>query len=125
MQVGSSKGGVLVAGTCTKDSEYKTVGDNKTPLITFSLAINGRDEEGKYVECKAFGAKLAGYGKGIKKGDAVAAAGFIETREHNGKTYTSLNCQWFNFVGSGTSQNTSSGLPEYEPYDDDDGDLPF
>lgn len=91
--------GVLVAGRATKDAEFKTVGDNETPLAVFSLAVNANGEDGVFANCKAFGSPLALYAKGIKKGDAVIAAGVMEEREYKERVYKDLNCQWLNYVG--------------------------
>ena len=127
MQIGS-KEGVLVSGTATKDAEYKLIGEKKTPLAAFSLAINSKGADGKYVNCKAFGEELADYAKNIKKGNRVAASGFVESREYNGKTYNDLNCDWLNIVGRSTAQKAQTAEPE-ETIDfsemEDDEELPF
>ena len=134
--------GVFVAGTVTKDAEYKTIGENGTPLVSFSLAINARGQDAAYANCKAFGGVLANYARSIKKGDAVFAVGIIETREYNGKTYNDLNCQWLNFIGKVGVSPSPSPAPYTTPmpghsavqadnsFDDDyhltpDDDLPF
>ena len=129
--------GVMVAGTATKDAEYKTIGEKETPLASFSLVVSARGETAAYANCKAFGGALASYARNIKKGDAVFAVGVLETREYNGKQYSDLNCQWLNFVGkSGAAAAPSSTVPDapavstadqisFEDSPDDDDDLPF
>jgi len=130
---------VMVAGTVTKDAEYKTIGENDTPLTSFSLAVNARGEPPAYANCKAFGGVLANYARDIKKGDAVFASGVLESREYNGKTYHDINCQWLNFVGKSGSTQTAyapsaippihqpepSGFTSFDDPADDDEELPF
>ena len=129
MQMGMKGGGVIIAGTATRDAEFKEIGDKKTPVAELSLAVNARGEESKYVNIKAFGDALANYAKHIKKGDSVAAAGYIETRTYQEKTYNDLNCQWLNFVGKTANRQADpqQGTPddEYEDLYTPDGELPF
>ena len=132
MQSKVGAGGAIVAGTATRDAEFKTVGGKGTPRAAFSLAINSFGEPAAYASCKVFG-RLANYARGIRKGDSVCAAGVIESREYNGKEYKDLNCQWLNFVGQGTPAAAPPPPPElsgeamralYSDGDSDD-DLPF
>jgi len=88
-------GAVCVAGTCTKDAELKYVGDKKTPMCTFGLAIGKRqDTTTIFANCKAW-RSLAVNASQIHKGDAVFAVGSIEEHEYEGKTYTSLVVDYF------------------------------
>ena len=126
--------GVMVAGTATKDAEFKTIGEKNTPLTSFSLAVNKYGDPAVYVNCKAFGERAANYARGIKKGDLVCALGHVESREYEGKEYKDLNCQWLNFIGISSAGATASAAPP--PVNDDalqqlygeeidDDDLPF
>ena len=124
MQLAGKDGSVIVAGTATRDCENKLLGEKGTPLTSFSLAINAHKEEAKYVECKAFG-KVSALAKNIKKGDPVAALGFVDSREYNGKTYTDLNCQ---FVIAGNNESYGFApvkIDDIVEYDDNSFDLPF
>jgi single-stranded DNA-binding protein len=137
MQVKAGKA-ALVAGTVTKDAEYKTIGDANTPVASFSVAVNARGESGVFANCKAFGNPLANYARHIKKGDAVFAVGVLESREYNGKTYTDLSCQWLNYIGKTGSAAAPASMPQVPPaapqqgvttFDDDfdyrEDELPF
>lgn len=87
---------VLVVGVATKDAELKMVGDKKTPLVSFGLAVGkNQHQQTIFANCKAW-RKLAEYAAQIRKGDAVCAIGTIEEREWNGKTYKDLMCDWVN-----------------------------
>ena len=88
-------GAVCVAGTCTKDAELKYVGEKKTPMCTFSLAVGKRqDTTTIFANCKAW-RSLAVQASQVHKGDAVFAVGEIEENEYNGKTYKNLVMDYF------------------------------
>lgn len=136
MQVRLSKTVVLLVGAAGKDAELKHVGDKNTPVCKFSLAV-GKDEEDKTVwaDCDAW-QKLSSYAAGIKKSDIVLAIGTIKSREYNGKTYNTLECDFVcNPAAFGISeimQNASAAGVEIKGADngdfvelDGDGDLPF
>ena len=126
-------GAVCVAGTCTKDAELKYVGEKKTPMCTFSLAVGNRqDTTTIFANCKAW-RSLAVQASQVHKGDSVFAVGEIEENEYNGKTYKNLVMDYFGIQPkveySGGEQVHSEGeirsalaIPG-EPIND--GDLPF
>ena len=88
-------GAVCVAGTCTKDAELKYVGEKKTPMCTFSLAVGKRqDTTTIFANCKAW-RSLAVQASQVHKGDSVFAVGEIEENEYNGKTYKNLVMDYF------------------------------
>ena len=88
-------GAVCVAGTCTKDAELKYVGEKKTPMCTFSLAVGKRqDTTTIFANCKAW-RSLAVQASQVHKGDSVFAVGTIEENEYNGKTYKNLVMDYF------------------------------
>ena len=124
----SSKNNIIIAGTSTRDAEYREIGEKNTPVVSFSLAVNARNEEGRFVNCKAFNDTLAGYAMNIKKGDTVAAAGVLESREYNEKTYVDLNVQWLHKLSKNTpvKQEAQPVSTEFEELDDlDEEELPF
>ena len=117
MLINTKESGSTAAGTATKDAEYKEIGNNGTPLASFSLAVNrfGANVPAIYLDCKAFGATLANRAIQIKKGDMVRVDGFIEEREHNEKTYKSLNCQFVDILPKLTAMQN---VPQSAPVDD-------
>ena len=124
----SSKNNIIIAGTSIRDAEYKEIGEKNTPVVSFSLAVNARNEEGRFVNCKAFNDTLAGHAKNINKGDTVIAAGVLESREYNEKTYVDLNVQWLNILSRNTQgkQEAQPVSTEFEDLDDlDESLLPF
>ena len=124
---------VSVAGICTKDAELKYVGEKKTPMCTFSLAVGKRqDTTTIFANCKAW-RSLAVQASQVHKGDSVFAVGTIEENEYNGKTYKNLVMDYFGIQPKvdyeGGEQVHSEGeirsalaIPG-EPIND--GDLPF
>jgi single-stranded DNA-binding protein len=121
---------VIVAGTATRDAEYKTIGKNNAPICEFSLAVGkNADGSGKFAECKAWRslAKLASH---ISKGDSVCVIGTLESREHNGKTYTKLVADWLNIAWAAQNTAADQGQKPQPPVfnaetDIEQGELPF
>lgn len=116
---------VLVAGYAPKDAELKQIGEKQTPLCEFSLVI-GKQEDGRgiFANCKAW-RDLAGYASRIKKGDSVCVVGKLESREYNGKTYSSVVADWLNITEPGTAQAAPAISSGFEELPDGDGELPF
>ena len=66
----------------------------------------------------------------IKKGDTVFCIGKLEVREHEGKNYKTLNCEFISIMGKSAgvpAPTVENAVAEYEEIlgDDEDGDLPF
>lgn len=86
----------MAVGNATKDAELKYVGEKQSAMTTFSLACGKRpDTTTIFANCKAWRG-VAELAAGITKGDAVCCVGKIEEREYNGKTYSTLVCEWLN-----------------------------
>lgn len=125
---------IMVCGMATRDGEYKVVGDKQTPLGKFSIAAGKKpnSDETRFVDCQAW-QRNAAYAGSVLKGDTVIAIGRIESREHDGKTYHTLTCDWVNIMrqlGVPTAQpNPLAGNSSSDGYmdalADADGDLPF
>lgn len=130
---------ILVVGKAIKDSEFKYVGTNGTPVTSFSLNVGKRkDTTTIFVNCKAWYA-LAEYSAKIKKGDSVIVIGHTEEREYNGKTYVDLIAEWLNVVSDNTEANVAPNgksmhsaiqtdnkqTSAFTELDEGDGDLPF
>lgn len=86
----------MAVGNATKDAELKYVGEKQSALTTWSIAAGKRpDETTIFIDCKAWRG-AAEYAACILKGDSVCIIGKIEEREYNGKTYSTLVCEWLN-----------------------------
>ena len=137
----ASNGSAIVAGWAIKDAELKHVGAKNYALCEFCLNVGKRkDTTTIFANCKVW-YENAHYAANIRKGDMVIAAGHLESREYNGKPYTSLVCDYVNFVPkpaegcngddvpvkSGEDIKKAIGIPG-EPTDEGapgDGELPF
>ena len=97
MQI-ASNGMALVAGYAIKDAELKHVGAKNSALCECCLNVVKRKVTTTiFSQCKIW-YENAYYAANIKKGDMVIAAGRLESREYNGKTYTDLICDYVDFV---------------------------
>jgi hypothetical protein len=122
---------VFIIGAAGKDAEFKHVGEKNTALTSFSLAV-GKDAEGitKWAECAAW-QKVSSMASGIKKGDIVLAIGTIKTREYEGKTYNTLNCEFVSNPAAVSGVNEILGNIKQADSDDfveigmSDSQLPF
>jgi single-stranded DNA-binding protein len=128
----------MAVGNATKDAELKYVGEKQSAMTTFSLACGKRpDESTIFANCKAWRG-VAELAANIAKGDAVCCIGKIEEREYNGKTYSTLVCEWLNVAkpvisagkesrGNFLTRAASAGVDVRVDDGDlsDDGELPF
>ena len=128
----------MAVGNATKDAELKYVGEKQSAMTTFSLACGKRpDTTTIFANCKAWRG-VAELAAGITKGDAVCCVGKIEEREYNGKTYSTLVCEWLNVakpvisaskesLGSFLTRAASAGVDVHVLDGElpDDGELPF
>ena len=118
---------ILSAGYAFKDAEFKRVGDNQTPICEFAI-VTGKLADGKseFANCKAW-RDLAVTASRIKKGDSVCVVGRLESREYNGKTYTSVVADWLGVVEAGLAQPTAIAPKQssFQELPDDESDLPF
>jgi single-stranded DNA-binding protein len=80
----------LFAGNATGDGETHTTKSGKTCGTVSVKAYTRKDGTAAWLDLKTFdpdrGAALAS----LRKGDSLVAAGRMESREYNGKTYTTL-----------------------------------
>ena len=102
----------ICTGIATKDAELKCVGEKQSALCTFSLACGKRpDTTTIFANCKAWRG-VAELAATIRKGDSVCCVGKIEEREYNGKTYSTLVCEWLN-VAKLTAPAPASKLDDF------------
>ena len=135
MQI-ANNGQAIVAGWAVKDAELKHVGAKNSALCEFCLNVGKRkDTTTIFANCKVW-YENAHYAANISKGDMVIAAGRLESREYNGKTYTDLICDYVNFVPKPSEGCNSGDVPVKSGKDINaalegdgepagDGDLPF
>lgn len=128
-------GNFMIAGFVARDAEMKKSQNGKT-YTKWSVKVGekpsqtaGERGEAIWTNCIAWH-DTARFASTIKKGDTVFCIGKLEVREHEGKTYKTLNCEYISIMGksAGTPAPTvENAVAEYEEIigDDEDGDLPF
>lgn len=87
----NNKTGCFAIGGSKDNGTYKEIGDKRTPLLEFSLAV-GKDEHGNitWFNCKAWNPIASRFRGRIFKGEKYLVSGTWEKREHNGKDYYTL-----------------------------------
>ena len=81
----------LFAGPAIRDGELKTTQSGKTVGSVSVRAYSRKDGTAAFLTVKAWGSEAQTLAS-LRKGDALLAAGRLEQREYNGKTYTDLVC---------------------------------
>lgn len=130
-------GSFIIAGFVANDAEMKKSQNGKT-YTKWSVkvgekpsAVQGERGEAIWTNCIAWH-DAARYAAQIKKGDSVMVVGRIETNEHEGKTYKTLNAEFISIMGK-TAPAAVSVAPAADTYTDlsqfeeilSDGDVPF
>lgn len=96
----------IVAGNITRDAvQRRTQGGD--PVTSFSVAVNDqRTKEPVFFDCSLWGVrgdKVAPY---LKKGTKVTVCGDLGRREHEGKTYLTINVSELTLMGGGERRDT-------------------
>lgn len=119
-------------GNLGKDCRTGTAGS--ASVCNFNVAVKsgyGDREQTLWVDCALWGKRAeSGLVKYLTKGQQVAVSGELGTREHEGKTYLTLNVNEVSLVGSKSDSTPQQSQPQPQPqqqsqdYDFDD-DIPF
>lgn len=121
MQI-TGNGGVIVAGTATRDAESKFTQSGKA-VTKFGVYIGKENGESKYANVVCWD-NLAVYAAPIAKDCNVIVAGRITQREYNGKTYTDIVADWINYIMP-PLPTVPDGIPPDDFVAVVDNDLPF
>ena len=104
---------IIAPGRLTKDAEIRKAGQSE--CVAFSVAVNcyeNREKVTRYYDCSWFGGKRAtSMLPMLLKGAAVTVTGGHRTREHNGKTYQSIDV-WNVELQSGKQQGQQSAASQ-------------
>ncbi len=95
----NTKTGCLVSGTLIKDAEYKTVGQNGTPLLKVCIrygyeppGTEGGRRKGKLMDVDIWGSDADKLNGVLVKGMSVLASGELKSSQGNdGKSYYAIN----------------------------------
>jgi len=123
---------IVIAGNCTKDAETRTT-QSGSKVTGVSIAVNGFSNGEKTVDffdVSMWGKRGEAMVQFAQKGSKLCVSGELGTREHNGKTYLTVNASDFTPMGGGQSQGGgydggSGGNYDAPPNRDLDQDIPF
>lgn len=122
---------ITIAGNITRDAELRRT-NNGDPVLSFSVAVNGigRDAPSTFFDCSIWGKRASALEPHIRKGGKATVSGTFGTREHNGKTYLTVNANEITLQGGKQEGGRVEAKTSYdEPADkghlDLDDDLPF
>jgi len=80
----------LFAGLVSQDGELRQTQNGKQFGQASVRAFNRKDGTAAFISIKTFSEDMALLIANLRKGDRILAAGVVETREYNGKTYTDM-----------------------------------
>lgn len=110
---------------------------NGTAVCNFTVAVKsgfGDREQTLWVDCALWGRQAAStLPNYLLKGQQVAVSGELGTKEHEGKTYMTLNVNSVDLVGGKSDSKPSQAAPQQaapkteapKPADDFSSDIPF
>lgn len=124
-----------VSGRVTKDAQIRQAGSAN--LCSFGIASNAKrkgEDVTTFVDVSIFGKRGETLCQYLTKGAFVIVSGEMSTREHNGKTYISVDAQSVELGPKGGGQSGGGGgqrqqqkpAPAADEYGGaDDSDIPF
>lgn len=118
----------LFAGLAAQNGELRSTKAGGKNYGSVSVrAFNRADGSAAFMTLKSFHTETAELLAALRKGDRFLAAGVVESREYNGKTYTDMLVDFIvpadMLPASGAS--SASGSSGFAPLEDEDSDLPF
>ena len=97
---------ITVLGNIVKDAEMRQAGSSN--VAGFSVAVNGyanREKTVTYFDVSIWGKRGESVMQFATKGAKICITGDLGTREHNGKTYLTINANDFTPAGGGQSND--------------------
>lgn len=79
---------ITISGNLGKDPELKTFGERQ--VCKFSVAVNGYKDHVEWFFVDVWGKQADACARYLGKGSTVTVGGELETREHDGKRFTTL-----------------------------------
>jgi single-strand DNA-binding protein len=96
---------IFLSGNLTKDAELRRTQSGE-PVLGFDIAVNdNRTKTAIFFQCSMWGKRgdaIKGY---LTKGTKVSVVGDLGTREHNGKTYLTVNVSELTLMGGGEKRD--------------------
>jgi len=103
---------ITIAGNIGKDAEIRTAGQNK--VTGWTVAVDdgyGDNKRTIWFDCNWWGGRGEKVAQYIRKGEKITVSGEMSTREHEGKTYLTVNVNDVKLQGgnSGGGNSQQSG----------------
>jgi single-strand DNA-binding protein len=98
-------------GRVGKDAVTRHTGAGK-PVTGWSLAIDkgwGDNKQTIWLDCSGWGERFEKLGGMILKGDRLGVSGELGTREHDGKTYVTLDVREVTLLGEKKDSGNAGG----------------
>lgn len=102
---------ITILGNVGKQPEERTTQSGKK-VTGFSIAVQdgwGDSKTTIWFDVSVWGSRGDVIAKNVNKGDKLCITGDLSTREHNGKTYLTVNASDFSFCGKGGRSGDSDG----------------
>jgi len=108
---------IVISGNVTKDAVQRRT-QNGDPVLSFDVAVNDhKTKSAMFFQCSLWGKRGDSLGPLLKKGKPVSVSGEFGIREHEGKTYLTLNASEVTLMGG----NTDKPAQDRTSYDDRSG----
>lgn len=109
---------ITIAGNIAKEGVSRRTQTGE-PVMGFSVAVNDmRTKKAIFFDCSMWGKRGDAIAKFLKKGTKVCVSGDFGVREHEGRTYMTINANEVTLMGDGKKQDGASN-------DFDEGPVPF
>lgn len=125
---------IVVSGNVTRDAEMRTT-QSGSKVAGFSIAVNGFENGEKkayFFDVSIWGKRGEAVMQFATKGAKMSVSGDLGMREHNSKTYLTINAQDFTPMGGGAGGSSggydsgpSQGHQSPQPSRDLDDEIPF
>ena len=113
---------ITIAGGVGKDAEVRRT-QSGDPVAGFSVAVTDRKKETTWFDVSLWGKRGESLAQYITKGSKVTVVGELGTREHNGKTYLTVNASEIALQGGGEKRDYQDDYREKRPSNEGDRDL--
>lgn len=102
-------------GRIGRDAQTRFTANGKS-VAGWSLAVDtgfGQNKTTTWVDCSLWGDRAEKLAEYIRKGDRIGVTGEIGTREHDGKTYVTLNVRDVTLLGD--KRDSQPAVPRRAP----------
>ena len=119
----------IITGNITRDATKRPIAGNDT-VTSFSVAVNDRrTKEAIFFDCSLWGVRGEKVAPYLTKGTTVSVIGELGRREHEGKTYITINVSELTLAGGGGERRAPSPSGQADSYGNQgnalDDDIPF